>query len=428
MKKIVTLTALIFLFVISSTAFAAANISDVPGQHWAYGAVNQLSKAGLVEGYGDGTFRGDKPLTRYEFAVVTARALEKYSKADDQQKVLLDKLSAEFATELNTIGVRLTNLEKKASSVKFTGDSRIRYLRNPGLVGTDAPGSDSSHVLQERVRLYITSSLTDNIDFAGRISATNISNSYAGGIGAGAETSKTNDLQFDTAKFTFKNAFHNTDVSIGRESLALGQSFIVSDTAGNVDNIRINYKNGKLSGFAAIADIAPAYGNNNGTSVTSKNITIAQLAWKANRNTQITGGVVESTNTSTYNYKQRFIGASYNLNKDWNLLGDYVKNTAATYQGKGGYVKLSYKGADYAKVGSWGTYVDYRKIGANAIDGTITTLNSFNSTHGIKGYGVGVNYTFAKNAKLTTAIEKLKSFNNNIKFDPFAVVKAELIF
>lgn len=128
MKKsfIITLTVL-FLLSIGGTAFGANNFSDVPTKHWAYDAVSQLQKSGLFDGYGDGTFRGDKPLTRYEFASLTARGLENYNKANAQQKVLLDKLAIEFVTELNNMGVRLTKLEKTQPNLKITGSSELRY-------------------------------------------------------------------------------------------------------------------------------------------------------------------------------------------------------------------------------------------------------------------------------------------------------------
>ena len=62
----------------ASTTFAAANpFSDVPRDHWAYDAVTQLAADGVVEGYGDGTFRGDRSITRYEMAQMVARAMAK---------------------------------------------------------------------------------------------------------------------------------------------------------------------------------------------------------------------------------------------------------------------------------------------------------------------------------------------------------------
>ncbi len=91
----------------ASTTFAASNpFSDVPADHWAYDAVSQLAADGVIEGYGDSTFQGDKNITRYEMAQMVAKAMAKkdVSAAD---KAMIDKLAAEFADELNNLGVRV---------------------------------------------------------------------------------------------------------------------------------------------------------------------------------------------------------------------------------------------------------------------------------------------------------------------------------
>ncbi len=49
---------------------------DVPITHWAYDAVRELSRLGIIEGYPDGTFKGKQPMTRYEFAIAVYRLLE----------------------------------------------------------------------------------------------------------------------------------------------------------------------------------------------------------------------------------------------------------------------------------------------------------------------------------------------------------------
>jgi len=69
----------------ASTVFAGP-FADVPARNWAYDAVNQLAKAGIVEGYGDQTFRGDKTITRYEMAIIVAKAMEHADKADSTYK------------------------------------------------------------------------------------------------------------------------------------------------------------------------------------------------------------------------------------------------------------------------------------------------------------------------------------------------------
>ena len=62
----------------ASTTFAASNpFSDVPADHWAYDAVSQLAADGVIEGYGDSTFQGNKNITRYEMAQMVAKAMAK---------------------------------------------------------------------------------------------------------------------------------------------------------------------------------------------------------------------------------------------------------------------------------------------------------------------------------------------------------------
>ena len=51
---------------VTASAYAANPFSDVPAGHWAYDSINKLAAAGVIEGYGDSTFGGDKLMTRYE--------------------------------------------------------------------------------------------------------------------------------------------------------------------------------------------------------------------------------------------------------------------------------------------------------------------------------------------------------------------------
>ena len=111
----------------ASTTFAASNpFADVPAGHWAYDAVSQLAADGVIEGYGDGTYRGDNEITRYEMAQMVAKAMAK-SGVSDADKALIEKLSAEFADELNNLGVRVTKLERNADMVKWNGKLEYTY-------------------------------------------------------------------------------------------------------------------------------------------------------------------------------------------------------------------------------------------------------------------------------------------------------------
>ena len=124
-KTLVSALAAALVVGAASTTFAAANpFSDVPRDHWAYDAVTQLAADGVVEGYGDGTFRGDRNITRYEMAQMVAKAMAK-GDMSASDRALVDRLAAEFADELNNLGVRVSNLERNADMVKWNG--RIRY-------------------------------------------------------------------------------------------------------------------------------------------------------------------------------------------------------------------------------------------------------------------------------------------------------------
>jgi hypothetical protein len=95
---------------------AATPFADVPANHWAYQAIQSLAADGLIDGYPDGTFDGDRPLTRYEMAVLVARVIAKlqangagYASKTDLETV--QKLIDALKDELDALGVRVTNLE-----------------------------------------------------------------------------------------------------------------------------------------------------------------------------------------------------------------------------------------------------------------------------------------------------------------------------
>lgn len=129
----------------ASTTFAAANpFSDVPADSWAYDAVTTLAADGVIDGYPDGTYKGQNTMTRYEMAQIVARAMAKtdLEKAD---KALVDKLAAEFAEELDNLGVRVADLEKKSDNVKWGGELRYTYTNvkdDAGLPNVDNDGNE----------------------------------------------------------------------------------------------------------------------------------------------------------------------------------------------------------------------------------------------------------------------------------------------
>ena len=108
-KKIKTgFCATLFCIGLQNVGFADNPFVDVPADHWAYESIAKLEQAGVVEGYGDNTYRGNRLMTRYEMAQIVARAMSKGAK--------VDKLAAEFKEELDRMGYRVSDLEKK---IKF---------------------------------------------------------------------------------------------------------------------------------------------------------------------------------------------------------------------------------------------------------------------------------------------------------------------
>jgi S-layer homology domain len=135
------LTALFAAAVLALTfvpaPLSATPLADVPSSHWAYAAIAALAADGLIDGYPDGSFNGDRPLTRYEMAAIVARVIARIeatgaktaSKADlDNLQKLIDALK----DELDALGVRVTSLEDLVSSL----DRRTRVAQALAIHGT----------------------------------------------------------------------------------------------------------------------------------------------------------------------------------------------------------------------------------------------------------------------------------------------------
>ena len=128
MKKVKILAALAATMAVGATcAFAANPFADVPTDSWAYKSVVTLANSGILQGV-DGThFQGNRNITRYEAAEITAKAMAHADRANAQQRAIINKLAHEFAGELNNLGVRVANLEDQVGTVKFSGTFKAEY-------------------------------------------------------------------------------------------------------------------------------------------------------------------------------------------------------------------------------------------------------------------------------------------------------------
>lgn len=110
------------------TASAANPFTDVSSDDWAYQAVASLSDEGVIDGYPDGTFRGDKHVTRYEIAQIVARLMAKEDSLNASQQETLAKLSSQYADELKDLGVRVAELEKKRGATDLITELRVQSI------------------------------------------------------------------------------------------------------------------------------------------------------------------------------------------------------------------------------------------------------------------------------------------------------------
>ena len=94
MKKILALAAVAALTA-GVSAYAANPFSDVTPDDWAFQAVSDLSAQGVVEGYPDGSFKGERNMTRYELAQIIARLMAKEDQLNAEQQATIDKLAGE---------------------------------------------------------------------------------------------------------------------------------------------------------------------------------------------------------------------------------------------------------------------------------------------------------------------------------------------
>lgn len=153
-------TTLAALFAATAFNVSAANpFADVDTSSWAYQAVSKLSDQGVVDGYPDGTFKGDKNVSRYELAQIIARLMAKEESLNDSQRATVQKLSAEYAGELQSLGVRVKELEKKTGNLSNITEIRVQDIPRYDNVYKD---NKSSHdELSLRVRLNTMANVND---------------------------------------------------------------------------------------------------------------------------------------------------------------------------------------------------------------------------------------------------------------------------
>lgn len=387
MKKTLLL-AMTIAMGITASAYAANPFSDVPAGHWAYDAVNKLAAEGAVEGYPDGTYGGDRLMTRYEMAQIVAKAMAKGAN--------VDKLAAEFAGELDSLGVRVANLEKKADNVRITGQIRYEYGdRNGDMQKTK--GKVAQHRL--RSRIFVNGNINEDWSYTGRFE-----NNQSLKNSSGDDT-----LKFNQAYVNGK--IGGAKVIAGKGDHYTGNGFVYDDTA---EFIRAAYgKDVQVSAYVGKpVTTASDYGY--------EKMWGGEVSGKIGRLTLAAGyDEFKDAKDSADAYSGGYVPAKTGTdNGIWNLSANYKFGDftlAATYldsdidlrdnskykdvDTNGYVVGLNYKGADKNKPGSWGLFANYYDQGA----GTFVAHTmypgdwSYYVDEGFKGYMVGGGVTLAKN-------------------------------
>ena len=369
MKKTLVL-AMAMALGVSATAFAANPFSDVPAGHWAYASVAKLAAAGVVDGYPDGTFKGNNLMTRYEMAQIVAKALAKGAIGSD------DKLVGEFADELDNLGVRVAKLEKKADNVKITGNIRATYI--------DYSGDDNGSKSALRSRLFFAGAVNDNWNYVGMVqNDQNLDN------GTGGEENNTFQRAYLTGKIG------QVGVTAGRYEGFMAEGNIYDN---RVNGLMLTY--GKTVKFTAEA--GKMY-NGNGSKKADNFYrgtiagNIGKVGLEANyvkaKNVGTLAGNDDQIYTLAANYAtgDLTVGAMY-------LKGSSDYNDLHDMDNKGYVISLGYGAAKANKVGSLGVWAKYYNQGASTVIAqTFNASDKYLPQYGFKGYGVGVDYTVAKN-------------------------------
>ena len=384
MKKSLVL-AMAMALGVTASAYAANPFSDVPAGHWAYDSINKLAAAGVIEGYGDSTFGGDKLMTRYEMAQIVAKAMAKGAN--------VDKLAAEFADELDNLGVRVANLEKKADNVKVTGEVRYKYM-SKDVDGEN--GKDSNHENDLRSRIWVTGQVNDDWSYTGMIENTQDFDNNNGD----------EDTSFQRAYVEGK--IGGLNVTAGRYNAFFANGNIYD---ARVDGAEVSYGDKvKVTGFAGKASDGLTLGgdweggNYAGGELSANfdklNVAAGYVNFKDIAEDAIEDAITEGLDDAIW-----YVGADYTMG-DVNLSAMYLKGDASfkdvdrdkfvDYDDDGWTAGLTYKGAEATEAGSWGLFANYYDLGIGTYVAHTTDANVFKGT-GFKGYGVGANYTFAKN-------------------------------
>ena len=435
----------------ATCAFAANPFVDVPSDSWAYKSVVELADAGIIQGVDGQYFQGNRNITRYEAAEMVAKAMAHMDKASVEQRALINKLADEYADELNNLGVRVSALENSVGNVKLTGDARIRYrYQSEGDKFKDANGNEkvvnnkrtNDNSWDYRVRIRANAQVNDRTKVTYGI--TTGVRSFADNGPASSENNVTTDL----ANVDYNFGGNNWDLLVGRYEYDMGNGhgygFLYGDT---FDGAQLQYHNDKFAATAGYGKfkeslmagdkdydgVKTGYGELDGFFGGGR---VAGSAVGVYYNDYTVAGGSHRTAKDEFSFDDSWGAyASVNFGK-WNALANYEKYNSTDSKDNDPEVwvgRLTYGAANFATPKSWDAWVEYLNADDGFADDDGTFMGSTYSwrddslLNNVKSWGVGVDYTFAKNAQFQVT----QSFATSAKkgdADPGEETRAQFVF
>lgn len=341
-----------------TTAFAANPFSDVTPSDWAYQSVSQLAAAGVINGYPDGTFKGQNNITRFEMAQMVAKAMANQERANAEQQAVINRLANEFSDELNNLGVRVTELENKVGNVKIFGDGRIRYRgsesgSNNYLATTSNPNRRS--VFDYRARINFSATVNENTTALVRVAT-------SGMVEMGTGANETKAARIDRAVVTHKFG-DNTSLAVGRQALFIGNGLIFDDA---YDAAKLAYTNDKVNlGVSYGYFVSGTLNDENTKSFTNATaddnytVTLFEAAGKVGKNVTLGGYYVlanEGFDNDIYGGYVDFKANNVWIGGEYATFNDDVKGSSDTDAWIAG---VGYGNFNMSKQGTWDLKVQY---------------------------------------------------------------------
>ena len=373
-----------------TTAFAANPFSDVTPDSWAYQAVSQLAAAGIVNGYPDGTFKGQNDITRYEMAQMVAKAMANQDRANAEQQAMINRLADEFSNELNNLGVRVARLEDRVGNVKVTGDARLRYQ--------DAEHSNSK--FDARARVQFNAKVNDRTDAVVRLTS--------GSFELGNATNGSNaNASIDRAYVNHKFG-ERVSAKAGRFGQTIGAGLAFD---GTFDGAQFNAGNDKVQFQAAYGYAVSGLAEGNAKAVNPE-LAIVNLNGKVGKHANVGGFYTRvngedfktaATATSAAKAYKNIYGFNTDINFDKVWVGGEWLKASNVDKSQAWTAGVGYGAYNQAKQGTWDVKAQYfnQKENAPIVDTTWNHGYDKTYTQNAKGWMATVDYALQNNVGLS---------------------------